>query len=60
MPNSLNGPGKAICPAVYSLLITVHLKAVPNRNYFHSLTCGSHNSLNSALYKEYIEPIRQE
>jgi hypothetical protein len=60
MPNSLNRPEKAICPAVCSLLITIHSKAVLNRNYFHSLTCGSHNSLNSALYKEAMELSRQE
>jgi hypothetical protein len=60
MPNSLIRPGKAICPVVYFLLITDHLKAVPNRNYFHSITCGSHNSLNSALYREDSELIRQE
>jgi hypothetical protein len=60
MPNSLHWPGKAVCPAVYFLPITVYLNAVPNRNYFHSLACGSHNSLNSALYKEDSELIRQE
>jgi hypothetical protein len=60
MPNSIIRPGTAICPAFYFLLITGHPKAVPNRNYFHSITYGSHNSLNSALYKEDSELIRQE
>ena len=60
MPNSINRPEKAVSPAVYFHPITVYLKAVTSRNYFHSLTCGSHNSLNSALYKEDSELIRQE
>jgi hypothetical protein len=60
MPNSIIQPGEAIYPAFYLLLITGHPKAVSNRNYFHSLTYRSHNSLNSALYKEDSALIRQE
>jgi hypothetical protein len=60
MPNALDRPRVAVCPAVYFLLITVHLKAVPNRNYFQSLACDTHNFLNSSLYKGDTELIREK
>jgi hypothetical protein len=52
MPYSSNRSEKVIFPAVYFLLTAVPLKTVSNQNYFNSTVSGSHNSRNSALYKE--------